>query len=199
MPEEHGVGDRAEERRADDHAGHRERVGVAGRHAGGDQADHADDRRDEVEGRRELGSVDVDGVALAVDAGHGGDARAARLDALALAGHAGRLALDRHEQRDARVASATPALATSRTTTSLAVAPAEEQGAQRHQAVGAAQQPAVAERHLAPTGRDPEERQPADGPLQQHRGSVEADHSRPRLRADPPSHEVAEGRPRRRR
>ena len=77
----------------------------------------ADDRRDQVERRRELGRVDVDGVALAVDPGHGGDPRAARLDPLALAGHARRLALDRHERAPPADASATPALATSRTGT----------------------------------------------------------------------------------
>ena len=60
----------------------------------------------------------VDGVALAVDPGHGGDPCAARLDAVALAGHARRLALDRHDRARGPVASATPALAMSRTITS---------------------------------------------------------------------------------
>ena len=40
----------------------------------------------------------------------------------------------------------------------------------------AAQQPAVAEADLAVAGGDPQEGEPAGGPLQEHRGGVEVDH-----------------------
>ena len=41
--------------------------GIAGRHTRRDQADQPDDRRHQIEARRELGGVLIDGVALAVD------------------------------------------------------------------------------------------------------------------------------------
>ena len=47
-----------------------------------------------------------------------------------------------------------------------------------HQQVDAAQQPPVSEADLAPPGGEPQEGQPTDRPLQQHRGGIEADHAR---------------------
>jgi hypothetical protein len=48
--------------------------------------------------------------------------------------------------------------------------------AERHQQVGATQQPAVAEADLTTPRGEPEEEQTADGPLQEDRGGIEADH-----------------------
>ena len=46
-----------------------------------------------------------------------------------------------------------------------------------HQQVDAPKQPAVAEADFAAPGREPQEREPPDRPLQQHRCSVETDHA----------------------
>ena len=56
MAEQHRIGDRAEERRADQGAQHRHGRVPAGVESGGDQTDHPDGHRHEVEGRREFGS-----------------------------------------------------------------------------------------------------------------------------------------------
>jgi hypothetical protein len=137
VAEEHGVGDRPEEGRADHHPRDGQGGGVTGRHARGDQADHPDDRRHQVERRWELGRVIVDDIALAVDPGHGGDPCTARLDAIALAGHARGLALDRHDQRGG-ARQHHPGARQVADDHLLAVAPAEEECTQGHQPVGAA-------------------------------------------------------------
>jgi hypothetical protein len=53
-------------------------------------------------------------------------------------------------------------------------------GERRHRQdqVDPAQQPAVPQPDLAAPGREPAERHPAGGPLEQHRRGVEADHGR---------------------
>ena len=58
-------------------------------------------------------------------------------------------------------------------TVPLRVAKPRRERSERHQCVGAAQQPAIAERDFTTTGRDPEEQQAAGRPLQQEGGDVE--------------------------
>jgi hypothetical protein len=176
VAEEHGVGDRPEEGGPHQQPRDRQGIRVAGRHARGHQPDEPDDRSHEVERRWELGRVDVDGLALPVDARHRGHPGAARLDPLTLARHARRLAADRHDEGDRRREDdPEPRCVPQRD--ARAVAAPEEQRAQCQQAVGPAQQPSVAEGHLATSGGDPQEEETADGPLQEDRGGVEADHS----------------------
>ncbi len=54
VPEEHGVGDRAEEQGADEHAEQRERVRAADVRRGAEQRDRAGDRGEEIEPGIEL-------------------------------------------------------------------------------------------------------------------------------------------------
>ena len=164
-----------EERRADQHARHRQQRRVAGGDAGGDQSGHPDDRRDQVEHRRELGHAGVGPVGAPVDAGH--------------RRHPGRRAA-----RPAPAPPPRPALRRTTDTPSATLAGhhdgerrrlahrhrvephADRERAGGHQDVDAAHQPAVADADLAAAGGDPQEQQPADRPLQQHGGGVEADH-----------------------
>ena len=57
MPEQHGVGHRAEERPPPQDPGHLEPGRVTGRDAGGDQADRPDGRCDQIEPGIELGTI----------------------------------------------------------------------------------------------------------------------------------------------
>ena len=75
-----------------------------------------------------------------------------------------------------RQAIAVAAAETSRTGFGSVSSPAAKAPKAMH-GVHAAQQPAVAEPDLAPSGGEPAEGHPADRPLQQHRGGLEADHA----------------------
>ena len=169
VAEQHRVGDRAEERGADQEAGH----GQPGRRPAGvdrrrDEPDDADDRGDQVERRRELRRSTS---TLAARRGRCRSspppARCALLGQRSLARHAG-LAPTTDTTRATPVASTTPAEAASRTGTG-SITGSRRTAADGHQPVDAAQQPAVAEADLAPPGGDPQEEQAADRPLQQER------------------------------
>ena len=84
VPEQHGVGHRAEEARAHEEPGQAQRVVTAHERGRTEQADHADDRREEVEPRVELGQRLVVVVGR-VSPRHRGDAFAASLAALCAA------------------------------------------------------------------------------------------------------------------
>ena len=175
MAEQHRVGDRRRgtprrraSRRRREHV--RPARELRGARAAPTIAEHG---RDEVERGRELGRRrsrvgHLGGVA----ADHRGDARPAVGAQLLAAAHAGRAGArptprarprrdtddaDRRRERDDCAAPCGPASANS------ATAPTAMH------AEHAAEQPAVAEAHLAPARRDPAEQQPAGGPLQQER------------------------------
>ncbi len=113
-------------------------------------------------------------VGAPVDAGHGHDPLAALGDALPLPRHARLATHDRHGERGSgRQAHRQRRRLAHRHGVG---GQAHGQGARGHEDVDAAHQPAVADAHLAGPGRDPQEQQPARGPLQQDGGGVEADH-----------------------
>ena len=201
VTEQHGVGDRPEEGGPDERPQQREgdlAVGVDGR---GEQPDGADDHRDEVEPRVELGDAGVGRVACRSD----GDGRRRSLDAghrrdpsrppvvLRRAGRAPRPSAGRPRRASTpRQASPVPAADASRTGFG-SVEQAGGDGAEGDGGVHAAEQPAVAEPDLAPPSREPAERHPADRPLQQHRGGLEADHAAEGTVASRPSTAYAVG------
>ena len=104
VAEQHGVGDRAQEGGADEEAGDGEPgAGSPASIAGGDEADHADGRRDQVERGWELGHAVVRLGGAAVDAGHGRHPGGARLGQRALLpATPARRRTTRHDQRRRR-------------------------------------------------------------------------------------------------
>ena len=179
VPEEHGVGDGAEERGAGERAQQGDRRVAAGRERGGDEADDPDGDGDEVEDGRELRAGIVgdrsDGRPATVDAGHRRDACRAAVVLGPLTGDAGLAPDDRHDEPD----EAAGGHAERRDLAHRHGAERDpgEEGADGHQQVDAAQQPPVPEADLAAPRREPAERHPADRPLQQHGGGVERDHT----------------------
>ena len=161
VAEEHRVGDRTEERRADDEAGQAQRVGRRRRTWRRRAARHADDRRDEVEPRVESPSA----ASVASPACRSSRHPANAIDARAATTGARRTYAQRpaasHRRCPRAIAAPVP------------VSPARRRRADRHHAVRDAQQPAVADADLAPARGDPAEQQAAGGPLQQQRGEVE--------------------------
>ena len=186
MAEEHGVAHRAEEGGADERSGPPPATPArspAASMPAGDEPDDGD--RPAPPGRATAGTPAPSGraslVVAPLDAGrrvpdHGPDPL--RL--------AGQLAPARPatpaRRRTTDTASATPAATRPAPTTPASPDRhrvgdgADPHRARRHQQVGPAQQPAVADADLAPAGRHPQEQQPARRPLQQHGGGVEPDH-----------------------
>ena len=87
MAQQHGVGDGAEEERTDHESGHREPGGTSGIERRGDDADHAQHRRDEIESGIELASRAVLHRRAAVDPRHLRHPRRAGLDQDVLTRH----------------------------------------------------------------------------------------------------------------
>ena len=181
VPEEHGVGDRPEERRPHQRAGDRQPGWRAGVDAGGDETHEADRRSDEIEHRRELGHARVGSVGGPVDAGHRRHPRRSLFQPFSLAPHAGPAPDDGHAEGDG---------GGDHDPHRGAVAhrhrpdgPTDDDRARGEQEVDAAQQPAVPDADLPPAGGDPQEEQATHRPLQQHRRGIEADHDGRRLRA----------------
>ena len=158
-----------------------------GGQAGGDQADRADDRGDEVERGRELaagrGAAPARPATVAVDAGHGRHPGGAPVVLGLLAatrprpcGRSTRRGASAGRQRDGRAEAASR--------TGCGVEQRRRRRTRRRRAARNTppRRPAVAEADLAVAGRDPQEEQPAGRPLQQHRGGVEADHSATEVR-----------------
>ena len=174
VPEQHRVGDRTEEHRADERPGDRQRGRTAGVDRGRHQCDDADRRGDQVEGRGELRGVAVRAVVVAFDAGALEGAGLAALDRLPLATHPGLAPHDRHHER--------PRCGHRHQAASDVTHPGPAGDARRRNRddgerdADGTQEPAVTEAHLTAPARHPQPRQHPHRPLQQHRRSVQVDH-----------------------
>ena len=175
VTEQHCVGDCPEERGAGEGSQQRDTEVAAGIDGCGDEADDAQNRRDEVDLRRELATRLVSALpsrSIPVISATRCDRRSC---SSVWPGHSCFATHDRQDQGERRCRRhgrgadfADPHQAES-----------GPDHARRgsHQQVDATKQPSVSEADLAPTGREPQERQPTDRPLQQHSCSVEADHA----------------------
>ena len=174
VAEQHRVADRAEERGADEQPQRGEQVRTAGEHRRREQAELAQRGRDEIERGRELRVTHVGGRVVGCATDHRRDPGppvGAQLHPAAhprAPSHHGDRERDRREHHDADRGREREAARDRQL-----LGREQRRRADRHHAVDAAQQPAVAEAHLAPARRDPQEREPARRPLQQERRAVE--------------------------
>ena len=185
MAEQHRVGDHAEERRADHEPGRREPGRAAGERGRGEQPDDAERRRDEIEGGRELAvrsAVGASRTSASAGVRRRRRARSSPPPVRAAASARARaaptpaprrttLTTQRHERGQDHARGRGEEHRVAGPGVPRAQLGAER--AEREHAVHAAQQPAVAEAHEPAARRDPEEREPARGPLQQDRRRVE--------------------------
>ena len=174
MAEQHGIGDRPQERGAGKHAQERHRKVAASVDGGGDQADDTHDWREQVHDGWELppGQRLFD---LSFDARHLGDPLRSPVVLLGVSGDSGVPMDDGDRQRER----------SGQDDTGRADLPdpndaepsAQHQGRCGQHHVDPTKEPSIPDAHLAPPCREPQKRQPTNRPLQQHRGGIEADHA----------------------